>query len=97
VTKRINTRFFTNGGRGYNNPECGTVVDDKVTLNERYDFFLVSQKTSQGTVSPTSYNIVEDNTGIKPDIHQRLANSLTDLYWNWPVILKFIYNLNQTF
>ena len=72
------------------------MVDDKVTLNERYDFFLVSQKTSQGTVSPTSYNIVEDNTGIKPDIHQRLANSLTDLYWNWPVIIKlFIKLLNS--
>jgi hypothetical protein len=67
------------------NPVCGTVVDSKVTLQERYDFFLVSQKVTQGTVSPTSYNIIEDDTGISPDIHQRLAYALTHLYYNWPV------------
>ena len=33
----------------------GTVVDDVVTLPERYDFFLVSQSVRQGTVNPTSY------------------------------------------
>ena len=76
------------GGRSPSNPICGTVVDSKVTLQERYDFFLVSQKVTQGTVSPTSYNIIEDNTGISPDIHQRLAYALTHLYYNWPV-----YNL----
>ena len=84
VSKRINTRFFTRNGR-VGNPDCGTVVDDKVTQGERYDFFLVSQKTNQGTVSPTSFNVIEDSTGFTPDIDQRLANALTDVYYNWPV------------
>lgn len=86
VSKRINTRFFKMDGRGPSNPSCGTVVDNKVTLNERFDFFLISQKVTQGTVSPTSYNVVEDTTGTPPDIHQRLAYALTHLYYNWAVI-----------
>ena len=86
VSKHINTRFFKMDQRGMgSNPPCGTVVDNKVTLNERFDFFLVSQKVTQGTVSPTSYNVIEDNTGIKPDVHQKLAYTLTHLYYNWPV------------
>lgn len=83
VSKRINTRFFQNNGRGSTNPPCGTVVDNTVTLVERNDFFLVSQKANQGTVSPTSYNIIEDTTGLTPDRHQQLAYALTHLYYNW--------------
>jgi len=77
--------------RGAGNPPCGTVVDNKVTLNERFDFFLVSQKVTQGTVSPTSYNVIEDDTGIAPDIHQRLAYALTHLYYNWPVRFYLLF------
>ena len=74
------------------NPECGTVVDSKVTLAERYDFFLVSQKANQGSVSPTSYNIIEDETRIAPDVHQILSNCLTDVYWNWAVSFFLLKN-----
>ena len=98
VSKRINTRFFKQENAATPaNVDCGTVVDNKVTLNERYDFFLVSQKTTQGTASPTNYNIVEDNTGIRPDIHHRLANCLTDVYYNWAVSTIFIYILFYLF
>ncbi|XP_069703667.1 piwi-like protein Siwi isoform X2 [Periplaneta americana] len=79
VTKRINTRLFYNG----NNPLPGTVVDDVITLPERYDFFLVSQSVRQGTVSPTSYNVICDNLGLDPDKLQRLTYKLTHLYFNW--------------
>ena len=39
VSKHINTRFFKmdQHGMGSNQP-CGTVVDNKITLNERFDF-----------------------------------------------------------
>ncbi|KAG8224465.1 hypothetical protein J437_LFUL003188 [Ladona fulva] len=79
VTKRINTRLFDNG----RNPPPGTVVDDVITLPHRYDFFLVSQSVKQGTVSPTSYNVVHDNGGLTPDRLQRLTYKLTHLYFNW--------------
>jgi len=83
VSKRIGTRFFHPTSRGANNPPCGTVVDNTVTLFERFDFFLVSQKASRGTVSPTSFNVIEDDTKMTPDDHQKLAYALTHLYYNW--------------
>ncbi|KAK7869731.1 hypothetical protein R5R35_011798 [Gryllus longicercus] len=79
VTKRINTRIFLQD----NNPPPGTVVDDCITMPERYDFFLVSQSVRQGTVSPTSYNVISDNLGLDPDKLQRLTYKLTHLYYNW--------------
>ncbi|KAK6628902.1 hypothetical protein RUM43_002719 [Polyplax serrata] len=78
VTKRIKTRFF---GRG-RNPRPGTVVDDVITLPERYDFYLVSQSVRQGTVSPTSYNVISDNLGWGPNHIQRFTYKMTHLYYN---------------
>jgi len=83
VSKRINTRFFTDGNRP-GNPPSGTIVDDVVTLPERYDFFLVSQSVRQGTVNPTSYNVIEDSSQLRPEHIQKLAYKLTHLYYNWP-------------
>ena len=34
-------------------------------MRDWYDFFLVSQHVGQGTVSPTHYIGVYDNTGLK--------------------------------
>ena len=48
-------------------------IDDVVTLPERYDFFLVSQSVRQGTVNPTSYNVIEDSSGLRPDHLQKLT------------------------
>uniref|UniRef100_A0A1B6F8K3 Piwi domain-containing protein n=2 Tax=Cuerna arida TaxID=1464854 RepID=A0A1B6F8K3_9HEMI len=79
VTKKINTRLFHNG----QNPRPGTVVDDVITLPERYDFFIVSQFVNQGTVSPTSYNVINDSLGLDPDKLQRLTFKMTHLYYNW--------------
>lgn len=79
VSKRINTRVFANR----QNPAPGTVVDDVITLPERYDFFIVSQCVRQGTVSPTSYNVIHDNTGFPAEHLQRLTYKLTHAYYNW--------------
>ena len=103
VSKRINAKFFmdSNRGPGYMNPPPGTVVDDVVTLPERYvhrissfnvnlififcsyDFFLVSQSVRQGTVSPTSYNVIHDTFGLTPDRMQQLTYKMCHLYYNW--------------
>ncbi|RZB39309.1 aubergine [Asbolus verrucosus] len=79
VSKRINTRIFTEK----DNPPPGTVVDDVITLPERYDFYIVSQCVRQGTVSPTSYNVIEDTLGLTPDRMQILTYKLTHMYYNW--------------
>lgn len=47
VSKRINTKFFLGNPSGARNVNAGTVVDDVVTMPERYDFFLVAQAVNQ--------------------------------------------------
>jgi len=84
VQKRINTRIFQLGGKVPENPAPGTVLDHTVTKRDWYDFFLVSQHVGQGTVSPTHYIVVHDNTGLKPDIIQKISYKLTHMYYNWP-------------
>ncbi|KAL9925541.1 protein aubergine-like [Glossina fuscipes fuscipes] len=84
VSKRINTRYFVNK----QNPVPGTVVDDVITLPERYDFFLVSQSVRQGTVSPTSYNVILDTMGLPADKIQILTYKMTHLYYNWSGTLR---------
>jgi len=88
VAKRINTRFYKKQGNQYVNPPSGSVFDDVVTLPERYDFFIVSQSVRQGTVNPTSYNVIDDTSGWTPDIIQKLTYKLTHLYYNWPGVVK---------
>ncbi|WAR02486.1 PIWL1-like protein [Mya arenaria] len=88
VKKRINSRFFARAGQGLGNPPPGTVIDNTVTKPEWYDFFLVSQCVRQGTVTPTHYNIIHDNTGLKPDHMQRLTYKLCHLYYNWPGTIR---------
>jgi len=85
VDRRSNTKIFhPDGPKSISNPVCGTVLDNCVTRPEWYQFFLVSLSQRQGTVSPTSYNIVYDDTDFKPDHFQRLSYKLTHLYVNWP-------------
>lgn len=84
VSKRINSRFFQMTGNRAMNPSSGSVVDDVVTLPERHDFYLVSQSVRQGTVNPTSYNIIKNTSKLKPDHIQLLTYKLCHLYYNWP-------------
>lgn len=86
VTKRIPQRFFLRRGpKEYVNPPPGTVVDTTVTKHDSamYDYFIVSQSTNQGTVSPTHYNIIYDTSNWNMDRHQMLAYKLCHLYYNW--------------
>ena len=101
VKKRIMQRFFRESsvGNELGNPQPGTVIDEYVTKQEWYDFFLVSQSVRQGTVSPTSYNVIFDDTEYSPDHIQRLSYKLTHLYFNWqgtirvPAVCQYAHKL----
>ncbi len=99
VSKRINTKFFKSSGKQHFNPPSGTVVDDVVTLPERYDFFLISQSVRQGTVNPTSYNVIYDMNNLPPDRMQQFTYKLTHLYYNWcgtvrvPAVCQYAHKL----
>eukprot|EP00112_Aurelia_sp_Birch-Aquarium-sp1_P026327 Seg928.2 transcript_id=Seg928.2/GoldUCD/mRNA.D3Y31 product="Piwi-like protein 2" protein_id=Seg928.2/GoldUCD/D3Y31 len=89
VQKRINMRIFAANGNGggqrkLDNPPPGTVLDHTITRKDWFDFFLISQHVRQGTVTPTHYVVVHDESGLKADHLQRLSYKLTHLYYNWP-------------
>jgi len=88
VKKQINQRFITQQGSQFANPPPGTIIDSDVTKPEWYDFFLVPQSVRQGAVTPTSFNVIWDNTGMKPDHMQRITYKLTHLYYNWPGTIR---------
>ena len=67
---------------------CSIVLTDSILCLLRYDFFLVSQHVRQGTVTPTHYVVVSDNSGLKPDHMQRLAYKMTHMYYNWPGTIR---------
>merc|ERR1719334_1772844 len=86
--EQINQRFITQQGSQFANPPPGTIIDSDVTKPEWYDFFLVPQSVRQGAVTPTSFNVIWDNTGMKPDHMQRITYKLTHLYYNWPGTIR---------
>ena len=86
VTKRINTRFFAKHGTSYRNPFQGTVVSNAITKSDHaFDFYLVSQSVSQGTVSPTHYTVLEWKTNLRPEHLQKISFRLCHMYFNWTV------------
>ncbi|TMW48791.1 hypothetical protein DOY81_006130 [Sarcophaga bullata] len=88
VQKRINTRYFMVNNGNAENPLPGTVVDNSITRANYYDFFLVSQNVRQGTVSPSHYVVLRDDSLYSPDIIQRLTYKLCFLYYNWPGTIR---------
>ncbi len=44
---------------------------------------MVPQCVRQGTVTPVSYNVILDESGLSPDQLQRFAYKLCHLYYNW--------------
>lgn len=84
VQKRINTRIFMKTGDGYDNPPPGTVMDHSITRRDWYDFLIASQKVNQGTVTPTHYVVIHDDSDMTPDQCQRFTYKLCHLYYNWP-------------
>ena len=92
VQKRISTRLFqsigSNNRCSLENPSPGTVVDHTITRRNYYDFFLISQHVRQGTVSPTHYIVIHDDSGLTPDQMQKLSYKMTHLYYNWPGTIR---------
>ena len=55
VQKKVHTRVMLKIGDHVENPPSGTVVDESITNKGRKNFYLISQKASHGTVTPTRY------------------------------------------
>nr|Q2Q5Y8.1 RecName: Full=Piwi-like protein 2; AltName: Full=SMEDWI-2 [Schmidtea mediterranea]ABB77338.1 PIWI-like protein 2 [Schmidtea mediterranea] len=106
VKKRVGTKLFNRG----NNPNPGTVVDKEIVKPNFYEFFLVSQRTTKGTATPTNYNVLEDTRlltkkgtmdPMAPNELQKITYALTHLYFNWmgtirvPVPVHYAHRLAE--
>ncbi|XP_063112284.1 piwi-like protein 4 isoform X2 [Cavia porcellus] len=88
VKKKCMPRFFTERNHTVQNAPLGTVVDSEATRPEWYDFYLITQVAFRGAVSPTHYNVIYDDNGLKPDHMQRLTFKLCHMYYNWQGLIS---------
>lgn len=93
VNKRINARFYLGDNMKKNlplsNPPQGTLIQSKVCSDK--DFYLISQKTSQGTASPSHFFILVNDMEGEPDCKtkiQILCYKMCYLYFNWVGSIK---------
>jgi len=80
------------------NPEPGTIIDKEITCGK--DFYLISQKTTQGTAAPTHYFILGNminKAGVYENVNpdettirnvEMLTYKMCYLYYNWTGSIK---------
>jgi aubergine-like protein len=83
LNKKTNLKVFKVDDNVFNNIPPGTLVDDVVTDQDSYDFFLISQKTNQGLSQATHYNIIYDDAKVHPEDIHSFIYKLCYLYYNW--------------
>ena len=90
VQKNIRQRFFApqqvEHGREQQvaNPACGTIIDNTITSNEIYDFYVIPQFVNQGTVTPVHYVVIHDDKIMLKETLYKLTYKLCLQYYNWP-------------
>ena len=100
-------KLFLEGKDDGNNYEpvknipVGTLVDRVITHQEKYDFYLNSAESRQGTCSSTHYIVLHDNTDLTASQIYRLTYYLSFLSYNTtksirvPAPLYFVTRRNQ--
>lgn len=89
VNKNTGAKFYLGkqGGNLYN-PDQGTYIDSIITDGD--DFYLISQRTLQGTATPSHYMVLHsdftDRKKIEPDDFRNmlavLSHKLCYMYYN---------------
>jgi len=81
-------KLFLEGNNGGNNQNdvynvpVGTLVDRVITNQDKYDFYLNSAQSSQGTCSSTHYIVLHDDTELSANQIYKLTYYLTFLSYN---------------
>ncbi|KAJ1694860.1 hypothetical protein LUZ63_011558 [Rhynchospora breviuscula] len=83
VQKRHHTRIFPANNRFADrsgNVLPGTVVDTKICHPKKFDFYLCSHASIQGTSHPAHYHVLWDDNGFNVDELQELTYNLCYTY-----------------
>ena len=107
VSKINEIKMFLKTNQGGNNPNyidnipVGTVIDRKITNKDKYDFYLNSAESRQGTCSSTHYTVLYDDTKLSAMQIYKLTYYLTYLSYNTtksirvPAPLYFVTRRNK--
>jgi len=94
VQKRISERFFAKNKQGLLNPLQGTVVCEETVSEKYWDFYLVAQKVTQGSCTPSKYTVLYNNTNLRffinfseSDIIELTYGQCAN-YYNWQGTIK---------
>ena len=86
----------SNNDNKYSNPKSGLIVDDNVTQQNIYEFYLQPQLVNQGTANPTQFQVMyyDKEDELSQENLEKLTFYLCFYYWTWsgavriPAILK---------
>ena len=108
LVSRINEiKMFLETNQGGNNKSyidnipVGTLIDKKITNKDKYDFYLNSAESRQGTCSSTHYTVLYDDTKLSAMQIYKLTYYLTYLSYNTtksirvPAPLYFVTRRNK--
>lgn len=68
---------------GLDNPDSGLIVERGVTSTDVFDYFMVAQKVTQGTATPTHYEVIRNNSEFCADFFYSMTYFMTFNYFNW--------------
>ena len=98
---RHNLKVTTQDNGSYANLTSGTIIDNGVIDDNKFEFYLVSQNSNQGLANSTKYTIVYDSIGLESnDIHLLIYKSCF-LYYNWnkgirvPACVQYVKRLEN--
>lgn len=103
VTKRIDDRIAIMQNNKTNNPNGGLIVMDGITKIDKVNFFMISQKVTQGTARPTHYEIIINQCKWDLPFLQKVTYDLTHLYYNWmgavkvPAVVQYAHTCTNLF
>ena len=107
VSKINEIKMFLETNRGGNNKShidnipVGTLIDKKITNKDKFDFYLNSAESRQGTCSSTHYTVLYDDTKLSAIQIYKLTYYLTYLSYNTtksirvPAPLYFVTRRNK--
>jgi aubergine-like protein len=88
VTKRISVKSIDQEGSGQAlNPKSGTIISSGITKKEM-EFFMVAQNVTEGTATPTRYQVLLNECGYSSDTLHEITFFQAFNYYGWSGAVK---------
>ena len=103
VNKRTNARFYQENSGSVVNPPLGTLIDTKVVEKNAYEFYVLPAKANQGSMTPTHFYVIYDDSGHPCDEIQNMSYRMCYSYYNWsgsirvPAPCQYAHKLAYTY